>query len=102
MPRTSTQTAGESREKSTTGAGSAFPPRPGTVDESPRSSLDLPNRVQSSVSATAKLSAHSPAPKPAPAGSYSRSPTAQTPPERSQSHRAVAEETSPGIAQTHG
>src|ERR1700693_38688 len=102
MPRTSTQTASESREKSTTAAESVFPRTTGTAAESTRSSLDLQDRVQSSVSKTAKLAAPSPTPRPAPAGSYSQSPKASAPPEKSQSHPAAEEETSPEIAQTHG
>src|SRR5580700_4555896 len=102
MPRTSSQIAGESREKSTSGAGSVFPPTPGTAVGNPQSSPDLQDRVQSSASATAKLSVRSPTPKPARAEWYSRSLTAQTPPEKSQSHLAAAAETSQEIAQTHG
>src|ERR1700685_1898000 len=102
MPRTSTQTAGESREKSTTAAESAFLPKPGSAGESPRSSPDLRDRVQSSVSKIATLAAPSPIPKPAPAGSYSQSPKASAPPERSQSHPAEEEETSQETARTHG
>src|SRR5271170_7902611 len=102
MPRTSSQTACESREKSTTAAESASPLTPGTAAESPRSSRCLPDRVQSSVSKTAKPAAPSPIPKPVPAGSYSQSPKASAPPEKSQSHPAAEEETSQETAQTHG
>src|SRR5580692_5281858 len=102
MPRISSQTAGESRERSTSGAGSVFPPTPGTAVGNPQSSPDLQDRVQSSASATAKLSVRSPTQTLAPVESYSQSPMAQTLPEKSQSHLAAAAETSQEIAQTHG
>src|SRR5580692_847230 len=102
MPRTSTQTAAESRQKSTISAESASPRTTGTVAESPRFSPDPPDRVLSSVSKTATLAAPSPIPTHAPAGSYSQSPKASALPEKSLSHPAAEEETSPEIAQTHG
>src|SRR5580692_9418308 len=102
MPRTSTQTAGESREKSTTAAGSAFPPTPRTAAGSLQSCHGPPDHAQSFASATATLAAPSPIPKPVPAGSYSQSPKASALPEKPQSHPAMEEETFQEIAQTHG
>src|SRR5580704_4029405 len=107
MPRTSTQTSAGSSEKSTTAAESVFLPTSGTAAESlrffPRPRNRHPqHRVQSSASKTAKLEAHSPEPRPAPAGSCRQSPKASTPPGKSQSHPAAEAETSPETAQTHG
>src|SRR6266536_83334 len=103
MPRTSSQTVDVFFETSTSVAGRAAPPRTGTAGGTapfPRDLLpgDLPNRAQSSVSATAALAAHSPAPRRARAGSCSSLPRASVHLEKSPSHTEAAAETLPETA----
>src|SRR6266536_6010840 len=105
MPRTSSQTVDVFFETSTSVAGSAPPPWTGTAGGTapfPRDLLpgdllrcDPPNRAQSSVSATAALAAHLPAPRRARAGLCSSLPKASVHLEKSPSHPEVTAETLP-------
>src|SRR6266478_654016 len=102
MPRTSSRTGGESRERSTTVAGSVVLDLPETWRETIRSCRDLPDRALSSVSTTAARGAHRPAPTRVRAGLCGSLLRASVRPGRSQSRRAVEAETIPGIVQTLG
>src|ERR1017187_4655163 len=102
MPRTSSRTAGELCETSTSVAGSVASRMTETSAGKLSPLRGPPDRVRSSASTTAAHGAHLPEPIRALAGSYGSLPKASTLPEKLPSRPATAAETFPETAQTHG